>query len=105
MIFIIIDEHTILEYRTLNVNTQCSDKAGYQTIKTITECKSAVIALGKSVTVDLLPIEYTIIGMPPGCIFDTRERRTYFNPAEYGKAAPQAAPICGKQGKEKYLAM
>ena len=100
-----IDEHTILEYTTRKYNTQCSDKAGYQTIKTITECKSAAIALGKPGTVDLVPIEFTIIGIPPGCFFDTRERRTYFNPAEYGRAAPQAAPICGKQGKEKYLAM
>ena len=96
----------ILEFRTLSVNTLCSDNAGYQTIKSITECKSAVMTLGiPGKTVDLVPIEYTIIGMPPGCFYDTRERRTYFNPAEYGKAAPQAAPICGKQGKEKYLAM
>ena len=65
--FIEIDENTILEYKTLKVNTLCSDKAGYQRIKTITECKSAAMALGKpGKTVDLIPIEIAFLTVS-GC--------------------------------------
>ena len=104
MIFIEIDEQIILEYKTLELNTLCSDKAGYQRIKTITECKSAAMELGKPGRVDFIPIEIAFLTVP-GCYFDTRERRVYFNPTDTGRPAITSSPICGKMGKKKYLEM
>ena len=106
-IFIKIDEHTVLEYKTLKANTLCSEKAGYQRIKTITECKSAATALRHPIkTIDLIPIEISTLG-PTGCLVDTREGRMYFNPynfnGENGIPSLWATPICGKQGKKSIL--
>ena len=105
--FIEIDEHTILEYKNLKTTTLCSEKAGYLRIKTLAECKSAALWLGKpSKIINLVPIELSTLG-PTGCIFDTREQRMYFNPfnlnGENGVPNSISTPICGKQGKEKYL--
>ena len=106
LISIETDEHMILEYKILKSNTLCSDKAGYQGITTITECKLAAMKLGKSgETVDLVPVALTLLGIPTGCFFDTSLKRIYFNPAENGVAYIHAAPICGKQGKEMYFKM
>ena len=105
MTFIDIDENTILEFKYLSKgNTLCSDKAGYQRIKTTTECKYAAVVLGKPRKVSLMPKELSMYAAP-GCFFDKGENTLWFNPVEKGPAAATSKPICERQGNKNYHEM